>query len=90
MLKAWPGSADAYIYGPVCVADFARGRGVLEALYSTAKSIFPGREAILFIREDNPRSLNAHLRLGTSKVARYRLDGEGYIVLSDQPGGAGQ
>lgn len=85
MLKAWPGRADAYVYGPVCIAREARGRGVLEALYAELQTVRPGREAILFIRQDNPRSLNAHLRLGMREVARYDLKGEVFIVLSDTP-----
>jgi hypothetical protein len=85
MLKAWPGRADAYVYGPVCISEEARGRGVLEALYAKLQAVRPGREAILFIREDNPRSLKAHLRLGMREVARYDLKGERFIVLSDKP-----
>ena len=34
MLAAWPGSADAYVYGPVCIDEAARGKGVLEALHA--------------------------------------------------------
>jgi hypothetical protein len=85
MLKAWPGSPDAYVYGPVCVVQEGRGRGVLEALYAKLKVTRPGREAILFIREDNTRSLKAHLRLGMRAVARYDFEGELFIVLSDKP-----
>ena len=85
MLKAWPGSPDAYVYGPVCVSRDARGLGVLEALYAKLQATFPGREAILFIREDNPRSLKAHLRLGMRGVARYDFGGKVFIVLSDRP-----
>lgn len=85
MLKAWPGQADAYVYGPVCVSRDARGLGVLEALYAKLQATFPGREAILFIREDNPRSLKAHLRLGMREVARYDFGGKVLIVLSDRP-----
>ncbi|MCP1968591.1 L-amino acid N-acyltransferase YncA [Bradyrhizobium elkanii] len=85
MLKAWPGQADAYVYGPVCVSRDARGLGVLEALYAKLQATFPGREAILFIREDNPRSLKAHLRLGMREVARYDFAGKVLIVLSDRP-----
>lgn len=29
MLEAWPGSADAYVYGPVCIDQAARGQGCL-------------------------------------------------------------
>jgi predicted GNAT superfamily acetyltransferase len=90
MLKAWPGRADAYVYGPVCISQEARGRGVLEALYAKLQMERPGREAILFIRQDNPRSLKAHLRLGMREVARYDLKGEAFIVLSDKPDGGTQ
>jgi L-amino acid N-acyltransferase YncA len=86
MLKAWPGGPDAYVYGPVCVAADARGLGVLEALYAKLQATFPGREAILFIRDNNPRSLKAHQRLGMHEVARYDFAGEVFIVLSDGPG----
>ncbi|WP_050387608.1 GNAT family N-acetyltransferase [Bradyrhizobium pachyrhizi] len=85
MLTAWPGSPDAYVYGPVCVSRNARGLGVLEALYAKLQAAFRGREAILFIREDNPRSLKAHLRLGMREVARYDFGGKVFIVLSDRP-----
>lgn len=84
MLKAWPGRPDAYVYGPVCIGEAARGRGVLEALYAKLQATFPGREAILFIRADNPRSLKAHLRLGMREVARYDFAGERFIALSDK------
>jgi hypothetical protein len=86
MLKAWPGMIDAHVYGPVCIAAEARGQGVLEALYAKLRATYPAREAILFIREDNPRSLRAHLRLGMREVARYDLNGESFIVLSDRGG----
>ena len=85
MLKAWPGGPDAYVYGPVCVSRDARGLGVLEALYARLQATFPGREAILFTREDNPRSLKAHLRLGMRAVARYDFGGKVFVVLSDRP-----
>ena len=59
MLAAWPGSADAYVYGPVCIDEAARGKGVLEALHADLVNRRPGREAILFIKANNPRSLHA-------------------------------
>lgn len=86
MLKAWSGRPDAYVYGPVCILEEARGRGVLEALYAKLQARFPGREAILFIREDNHRSLKAHLGLGMREVARYDFAGRPFIVLCDKPG----
>ncbi len=83
MLNAWPGNDDAYVYGPVCIAAEARGQGVLEALYAKIQTTYLDREAILSIREDNPRSLTAHLKLGMREVARYGLNGESFTVLSD-------
>jgi GNAT superfamily N-acetyltransferase len=84
MLKAWPGDDDAYVYGPVCIAGEARGQGVLEVLYEKLRTTYSDREAILFIREDNARSISAHLKLGMREVARYELNGESFIVLSDR------
>jgi hypothetical protein len=82
MLKAWPGSADAYVYGPVCVDQAARGLGVLEALYVQAVARLPGREAVLFINASNTRSLKAHARLGMVQVADFTLGEQAFVVLS--------
>ena len=82
MLKAWPGSADAYVYGPVCIDQAARGQGVLEAMYAQLVAWLPGREAILFINASNTRSLRAHGRLGMVQVANFTLGGDVFIVLS--------
>ena len=84
MLAAWPGSADAYVYGPVCIDQAARGKGVLEALHADLVTRRPGREAVLFIKANNPRSLRAHARLGMVQVASFTLDGEVFAVLSDR------
>ncbi len=85
MLKAWPGRVDAYVYGPVCIDRAARGRGVLQALYADLVARRPGREAVLFIKASNPRSLRAHAKLGMIEVARFTLDGDTFVVLSDKP-----
>jgi ribosomal protein S18 acetylase RimI-like enzyme len=84
MLRAWPGRADAYVYGPVCVDAAARGKGVLQKLYTKLMQERPGAEAILFIRRNNEQSLKAHLRLGLQEVARFEMSGEIYLVLSSQ------
>ncbi|MBS0419540.1 MAG: ribokinase [Proteobacteria bacterium] len=82
MLNAWPGSAGAYVYGPVCVDSAARGKGILAKLYEQLARDRPGGEAILFIRSSNELSLKAHLRLGLREVAQFELAGERYRVLS--------
>jgi hypothetical protein len=84
MLKAWPGGADAYVYGPVCVEETARGLGVLEAMYADAVARLPGREAVLFISASNIRSLKAHARLGMVQVANFTLDEQAFVVLSSR------
>ena len=60
MLRAYPGAApDAYVYGPVCVAEEARGRGLAAALFTALRARPPGREGVPFIRRDNAASLRA-------------------------------
>ena len=87
MLRAWPGTADAYVYGPICVDESARGQGVLERLFAYVAGRLPGREAILFIKANNTRSLQAHARLGLRQVADFELGGEVFIVLSSENAG---
>jgi predicted GNAT superfamily acetyltransferase len=82
MPTAWPGSVDAYVYGQVCIDQAVRGRGVLEALYADLMMRRWGRDAILFIKANNPRSLQAHARLGMVQVASFTPDGEVFAVLS--------
>lgn len=82
MLKAWPGSTDAYVYGPVCIDQASRGKGVLGALYADLLARRPGRDAMLFIKANNARSLRAHARLGMTHVANFVLGGEVFVVLS--------
>jgi len=64
MLKAYPGAPGAYAYGPICVAESERGRGLATALFSALRSRLKGREGITFIRRDNTPSLQAHARMG--------------------------
>ena len=90
MLRVWPGSADAYVYGPVCVDQAARGLGVLEAMYAHAVACLPGREAVLFVNASNTRSLKAHARLGMVQVANFRLGEQAFTVLSSRNGDPGR
>jgi L-amino acid N-acyltransferase YncA len=81
MLAAWPGDADAYVYGPVCIDPTHRGHGVLEALYAALLAHMPDREGILFINRKNTRSIRAHTKLGTQEVASFRFEDEDFLVL---------
>lgn len=91
MLAAYPAGRGAYVYGPLCLAAGARGGGIVAALYAEARRRLPGREGILFIREDHARSLRAHEKLGLRRVAGFHYDGAAYAVFSDMDGrGAGR
>ena len=82
MLRAYPGTPEAYMYGPVCVAEDQRGRGLASAMFAALRALLPGREALTFIRSDNAVSLQVHERLGLRKVAKFDHDGVTCIILS--------
>ena len=83
MWQAWPGGPSAYAYGPVCIAETERGRGLLAQLYAALKHRLPNREAVLFIRRDNIGSIRAHQRLGMRETAEFVLKGDHFAVYSD-------
>lgn len=82
MLDAYPGTADAYVYGPICVKEEERGKGLAQAMFTELRRLELGREGILFIRRDNPASLRAHTRMGMREVARFVFGGIEHAVLS--------
>lgn len=85
MRAAWPGRADDYLYGPVCIAADARGQGVLPQLYAELQRQLPGRAAVLFITDDNIASQRAHRRLGMREVAAFTWQGRRCRVYTDAP-----
>jgi predicted GNAT superfamily acetyltransferase len=82
MLAAYPGAADAYVYGPVCVSADERGKGLAQTMFEELQRLLPGREGILFIRRDNPASLRAHEKMGMHEVADFMCHGNDYVALS--------
>jgi hypothetical protein len=48
MLRAFPPSLDCYLYGPVCVADTERGKGLAGAMFKTLQKHKNGRPAMTF------------------------------------------
>jgi hypothetical protein len=82
MLRAWPGDAEAYVYGPVCIDAQDRGTGLLQLLFDRLKALYPGREPILFIEKTNEASLRAHLRLGMRVVAQFSHHDREFLVLN--------
>jgi len=82
MLDAYPGTADAYVYGPICVKEEERGKGLAQAMVTELRRLERGREGILFIRRDNPASLRAHTKMGMREVAGFVFGGTDYVVLA--------
>ena len=82
MLRAYRGASDAYVYGPICVEETERGRGVAGAMFAVLRARLPGREGVLFIRRDNEASLRAHTKMGMSEVAEFKHNDRDFTVLS--------
>ena len=70
------------MYGPVCVAEEARGRGLAAAMFAALRARLPGREGMLFIRRGNTASLRAHARMGMREVAGFAHGGAAMAVLA--------
>ena len=45
MLQAYRGTPDAYVYGPICVADGERGRGLAGEMFEALRARLPGAKA---------------------------------------------
>jgi len=82
MLRAYPGAPGAYIYGPICVAQNERGRGVAQAMVDALRARLPGREGFTFIRADNAVSIEVHARLGMRQVAEFTHADVAYVVVA--------
>jgi predicted GNAT superfamily acetyltransferase len=82
MFRAYPASPDAYVYGPICVAESERGHGLATALFAQLRERLPGRECVAFVRRDNAASLQTHLKMGMKDVASFAHDGVAHAVLT--------
>jgi L-amino acid N-acyltransferase YncA len=82
MLRAYPGSPGAYNYGPICVVEGERGRGLAGAMFAALRQRLPGREGFTFIRADNTVSLEVHTKLGMRRVAEFIHAGAAYVVVA--------
>ena len=80
MLNTYRGGPDAYIYGPICIDRRKRGQGLAERLLQYLKSELPGREGILFIRQNNVASIRVHQdKLGMAPRGAFEVDAIGYV-----------
>jgi predicted GNAT superfamily acetyltransferase len=81
MLRVYAPPPNTYLYGPICVAQSERGRGLAGALFDALRARFPGRDSITFIRHDNQVSRRAHAKMGMMDVAAFVHDGVEQIVV---------
>jgi ribosomal protein S18 acetylase RimI-like enzyme len=49
MLLSYSGTPDAYIYGPICVSEDQRGKGLAQLMFKELLEQEPNREGILLI-----------------------------------------
>ena len=82
MLQAYPGAPGCYVYGPICVAESERGKGVALAMFQALRSQLPGREGFMFIRADNAVSRKVHAGMGMREAAMFTVGGVEYVVVA--------
>lgn len=83
MVAVYRGEPGAYIYGPICVAESARGLGLTRLLFERLRGELTGREGILFVRKDNDASLKAHRRLPGMQVrGEFSVEDMTFVVFS--------
>ncbi|WP_434605964.1 GNAT family N-acetyltransferase [Pseudomonas sp. D2-30] len=82
MFSSYGGTSDAYIYGPICVGEEERGKGLAQRMFDELKRLAPKREGVLFIRTDNAPSLRAHQKMGMKEVGSFRFNDFQYAVFS--------
>jgi len=82
MLRSFPAPPDCYSYGPVCVAETERGKGLASAMFEKLRAELSGRPAMTFIVADNVPSLIAHRKMGMRELGAFANGGIEYIVFS--------
>lgn len=82
MLRAYAGSRNAYVYGPVCVDEPARGLGIAALMFAELRKLLPGREGILFIKASNEPSLRSHRKMGMQEVGEINFHGTQLIIFA--------
>jgi L-amino acid N-acyltransferase YncA len=82
MLRSFPAPPECYSYGPVCVAESERGKGLAVAMFDKLRTELPGRHAMTFILADNLASLIAHRKMGMQELGAFTNGGISYIAFS--------
>jgi predicted N-acetyltransferase YhbS len=81
MLRIFPAPPGCYLYGPVCVAETERGKGLAGAMFKELQTHMNGRPAMTFVKADNHLSLRAHDKMGMKPLGMF-VNGAGtYVAL---------
>jgi len=81
MLAAYPASADAYIYGPICVEQEQRKRGVAALMFRHLRMRLPSHEGLTFIRGDNIAARAVAANLEMREAGKFKHRGLEYMVM---------
>jgi L-amino acid N-acyltransferase YncA len=82
MLRQFSAPPDCYLYGPVCVADTERGKGLAGIMYEELRARLPGRPAMTFVRADNAPSLRAHRKMGMRELGPFISENVPHIAFA--------
>ena len=81
MLRSFAAPPDCYSYGPVCVAESERGKGLAKAMFVRLRTELPDRPAMTFVLADNLPSLKAHHKMGMQRLGLFTHDGITYTAF---------
>ena len=81
MLRKFPAPPDCYSYGPVCVAESERGKGLAGSMFDRLRAELPGRPAMTFVIADNLPSLKAHKKTSMQQLGVFTYGGIEYAAL---------
>jgi len=82
MTASYTGSPNSYIYGPICVSENHRGKGLAQLMFQELLKLEPNREGILFIKSDNLPSIKAHEKMRMRKVSNFNFNNADFDVYA--------
>ncbi|MCE3044389.1 GNAT family N-acetyltransferase [Legionella sp. 16cNR16C] len=74
------------VYGPVCIAKTHRGKNVMSGLFEHMsqylKQAHPEIDMLtVLVSKSNPRSVNAHKKLGMEVIGDFQFNGSEFVIL---------
>jgi ribosomal protein S18 acetylase RimI-like enzyme len=82
LLSTYPAPPECYLYGPVCVAESMRGRGLAVALFEALQKHMGRRPAMTFVRTDNAPSRRTHQKMGMRELGPFLSQDIRYVALT--------